>query len=88
MNWRGPLAVRRLRHLLRLHKPLMVFLLETKVDDKRMESIRKKLGYVHGIDVGKRMESIHRKLSYVHGIDASDDGNKGGLCLTWKEVIV
>lgn len=48
----GPGVVRRLRHLLRLHKPQLFFLMETKIDNNKMEHIRRKLGYLNGIDVG------------------------------------
>lgn len=43
--------MRRLRHLLRLHKPLMVFLMEMKIDNKRMEVVRQKLGFLNEIDL-------------------------------------
>lgn len=32
-------------------KPQVVFFMETKVDKKRMECVRRKLGFVNGIDV-------------------------------------
>ncbi|KAA3472766.1 LRR receptor-like serine/threonine-protein kinase FLS2 [Gossypium australe] len=54
-NVRGlgnPRAVRRLRFLLKEHNPDMVFFMETKVNDKRMEMIRRRSGFVNGIDVG------------------------------------
>ncbi|KAA3484968.1 BEACH domain-containing lvsC [Gossypium australe] len=37
----NPWAVRRLQFLLKQHNPDMVFLMETKVDSKRMERIRR-----------------------------------------------
>ncbi|KAA3469953.1 reverse transcriptase [Gossypium australe] len=54
-NVRGlgnPRAVRRLRFLLKQHNPDMVFFMETKIEDKRMEGIRRRCGFVNGIDVG------------------------------------
>ncbi|KAA3490758.1 BEACH domain-containing lvsC [Gossypium australe] len=54
-NVRGlgnPRAVRRLRHLLKQHNPDMVFFMETKINDKRMERIRRRCGFVNGIDMG------------------------------------
>ncbi|KAH1073097.1 hypothetical protein J1N35_025425 [Gossypium stocksii] len=30
----------------------MAFLMETKIDEKRMEKIRRRCGFMHGIDVG------------------------------------
>lgn len=47
----GSTSSYRLRHFLMLHKPLVVFLMETKVDDKRTESICWKLSYVNGFDM-------------------------------------
>ncbi|KAA3477433.1 reverse transcriptase [Gossypium australe] len=44
--------IRRLRFLLKQHNPNMVFFMETKIDDKRMERIRRRSGFVNGIDVG------------------------------------
>ncbi|KAG8475580.1 hypothetical protein CXB51_032446 [Gossypium anomalum] len=54
-NVRGlgsPRAAKRLRFLLKQHKPQMVFLMETKIDGKCMERIRRRCGYENGIDVG------------------------------------
>ncbi|KAA3489018.1 reverse transcriptase [Gossypium australe] len=53
-NVRGlgsPRAVRRLRHLNKQHNPRIVFLLETKLDQKRMERARKSYGFINGIDI-------------------------------------
>ncbi|KAA3456108.1 reverse transcriptase [Gossypium australe] len=54
-NVRGlgnPRAVKRLRFLLKQNNPDMVFLMETKIDVKRMEGIRRKCGFVSRIDIG------------------------------------
>ncbi|KAA3472611.1 reverse transcriptase [Gossypium australe] len=48
----NPRAVRRLRYMLKQHNPNLVFFMETKINDKRMERIRKRSGFVNGIDVG------------------------------------
>ncbi|KAK5803591.1 hypothetical protein PVK06_031239 [Gossypium arboreum] len=48
----SPRAVKRLRYLLKQHKPQMVFLMETKIDVKRMEKIRRRCGFENGIGVG------------------------------------
>ncbi|KAA3479287.1 reverse transcriptase [Gossypium australe] len=45
----NPRAVRRLQFLLKQHNPDMVFLMETKVDSKRMERIRRRSGFVNGL---------------------------------------
>ncbi|KAA3490114.1 reverse transcriptase [Gossypium australe] len=53
-NVRGlgsPRAVRRLRHLIKQQNPRMVFLMETKLDKKRMEMARKSCGLVNGIEI-------------------------------------
>ncbi|KAA3466302.1 expansin-A1-like [Gossypium australe] len=46
-----PWAVRRLRHLLKQHNPHLVFLIETKLDKKRMERVRRSYGFMNGIEV-------------------------------------
>ncbi|KAA3470617.1 reverse transcriptase [Gossypium australe] len=53
-NVRGlgsPRAVRRLRHLCKQFNPQMVFLMETKLDQKRMERVRRSCGFVNGINI-------------------------------------
>lgn len=37
--------------MLKLHKPQLVFLMETKINKVRMETIRRRCGYIHGIDI-------------------------------------
>lgn len=44
-------ACRRLRQMLRLHNPQLVFFMETKVDQRVMETIRRKSGFFNGIDI-------------------------------------
>ncbi|KAA3460285.1 reverse transcriptase [Gossypium australe] len=44
-------AVRRLRHLMKQQNPRMVFLIETKLDKKRMEKVRRSCGLLNGIEV-------------------------------------
>ncbi|KAH1047985.1 hypothetical protein J1N35_038769 [Gossypium stocksii] len=48
---RNPRAIRRLQHTLKLYKPQLVFLMETKVDSTRMERIREKCDFQNGLDV-------------------------------------
>ncbi|KAA3485171.1 BEACH domain-containing lvsC [Gossypium australe] len=43
--------VRRLRHLLKQQNPRLVFLMETKLDKKRIEKVRRSCGLVNGIEV-------------------------------------
>ncbi|KAA3489009.1 reverse transcriptase [Gossypium australe] len=38
--------------MLKQHNPNMVFFMETKVNDKRMERIRRRSGFINGIEVG------------------------------------
>ncbi|KAK5793316.1 hypothetical protein PVK06_034458 [Gossypium arboreum] len=51
---RSPRAIRRLQFLLKQHKPQMIFLMETKIDEKRIERIRRRCGFENGIDVGAK----------------------------------
>ncbi|KAA3486891.1 BEACH domain-containing lvsC [Gossypium australe] len=44
-------TVRRLKNKLRHIQPQILFLMETKVTSKRMESIRRRCGFTNGIDV-------------------------------------
>ncbi|KAA3483968.1 reverse transcriptase [Gossypium australe] len=50
-NYLKSAAVRRLRHLLKQHHPHLVFLMETKLDSKRMDRVRRSCGFINGIDV-------------------------------------
>ncbi|KAA3460530.1 reverse transcriptase [Gossypium australe] len=53
-NVRGlgsPRAVRRLRYLIKQQNPRLVFLMETKLDKKRMEKVRKSCGLLNCIEV-------------------------------------
>ncbi|KAH1108543.1 hypothetical protein J1N35_012311 [Gossypium stocksii] len=47
----SPRALRRLRHLLKQHNPQMVFLMETKLNKKCMEKVRRSYGFMNGIEV-------------------------------------
>ncbi|XP_052486336.1 uncharacterized protein LOC128041067 [Gossypium raimondii] len=54
-NVRGlgsPRAVRKLRFLLKQNNPQLVFLMETIVNEKRMEAIRRRCGFTNGLEVG------------------------------------
>ncbi|CAM8923655.1 unnamed protein product [Rhodiola kirilowii] len=56
-NYRGlgqPRAVRELTDLVRTHRPKVVGLLEIKIDGRKLEPIRKRLGLKHGIVVERR----------------------------------
>ncbi|MBA0742589.1 hypothetical protein Gogos_015631 [Gossypium gossypioides] len=48
---RNPRAIRRLRFTLKQHNPQMVFFMETKVDGRRMERVRRSCGFTDGFDV-------------------------------------
>ncbi|KAA3461526.1 reverse transcriptase [Gossypium australe] len=53
-NVRGlgsPRATRGLRNFLKQQHPQMVFLMETKIDRKRMEKVRMRCGFSNGIDI-------------------------------------
>lgn len=41
----GRRTVRHLWHVLKQYKPIMVFFMETKLDVKRMESVRRRCGF-------------------------------------------
>ncbi|KAA3479327.1 Endonuclease/exonuclease/phosphatase [Gossypium australe] len=47
----SPRAVRRLRYMLKLQNPQMVFFMETKICRSKMERIRYSCGYINGIEV-------------------------------------
>ncbi|MBA0811218.1 hypothetical protein Gohar_003142, partial [Gossypium harknessii] len=51
----SPRAVHRLWYLLKQHNPQMVFFMETKIDEKRMEKVRRRCGFVNGIDLGAKV---------------------------------
>ncbi|GMJ14117.1 hypothetical protein HRI_005080900 [Hibiscus trionum] len=44
-------AVRRLRSKIRVVHPQILFLMETKVSAVHMEKIRRKCGFIHGLDI-------------------------------------
>lgn len=44
-------TVQRLRYVLKLKKPHIVFFMETKLNRKQMELVRRKCGYHNGIEV-------------------------------------
>ncbi|KAA3479379.1 expansin-A1-like [Gossypium australe] len=44
-------AVRRLHYLIKQQHPQLVFLMETKLDQKRMERVRRRCGFTNGIDI-------------------------------------
>ncbi|KAA3479552.1 reverse transcriptase [Gossypium australe] len=48
----NPRTVMRLRFMLKQQNPDMVFFMETKVNNRRMERIRRRSGFTNGIDVG------------------------------------
>ncbi|KAA3453235.1 reverse transcriptase [Gossypium australe] len=45
------LKVRRLRNLIKQYNPYMIFLMETKLNQKRMERVRNMSGFINGIDI-------------------------------------
>lgn len=44
-------TVKRLRQMLKLHNPQMVFFMETKINSRQIEKIRVSYGFFNGIDV-------------------------------------
>ncbi|MFQ6644919.1 hypothetical protein Gotur_019274, partial [Gossypium turneri] len=44
-------AAKWLQHTLKLYKPQLVFLIETKLDRNRMESVQKRCGFHNGLDI-------------------------------------
>ncbi|MBA0845746.1 hypothetical protein Goarm_023033, partial [Gossypium armourianum] len=44
-------AIRRLRHMLKINKPQIIFLMETKLTGNQMENVRRKCNFNNGIDV-------------------------------------
>ncbi|MBA0701810.1 hypothetical protein Goari_024862, partial [Gossypium aridum] len=49
---RGTLEIiRRLRYMLKLYNPQVVFFMETKISSNQMERVRKSCGFLNGIDV-------------------------------------
>ncbi|MBA0626376.1 hypothetical protein Godav_004054, partial [Gossypium davidsonii] len=53
MSWEfgSPRAVRRLRYMLKLHNPQVVFFIEMKLCSIQMERVRRSYGFFNGIDV-------------------------------------
>lgn len=54
-NVRGlgnPRTIRLVRQMLKSYIPQIVFLMETKLDTKHMERVRRKFGYGSGIEMG------------------------------------
>ncbi|MBA0777743.1 hypothetical protein Gotri_005722, partial [Gossypium trilobum] len=53
MSWEfgSPRAVRRLRYMLNLHNPQVVFFMEMKLCSIQMERVRRSYGFFNGIDV-------------------------------------
>ncbi|KAL1060363.1 hypothetical protein V6Z11_D03G112200 [Gossypium hirsutum] len=73
-NVRGlghPRTVRRLKNKLRHIKPQILFLIETKVTSKRMESIRRQCGFTCGIDVAAVGTSGGLSLGWKEGGNVS-----------------
>ncbi|KAL9669520.1 hypothetical protein QQ045_007067 [Rhodiola kirilowii] len=56
-NCRGlghPRIVRELAEMVRIHRPVVVGLQETKIDDGRLEAIRRRLGLKNGVQVSRQ----------------------------------
>ncbi|KAA3453657.1 reverse transcriptase [Gossypium australe] len=71
-NVRGlgqPRTVRRLKNKLRRIQPQILFLMETKVTSKRMESIRRKCGFLNGIDVAATGTRGGLSLGWKEGLN-------------------
>ncbi|MBA0820419.1 hypothetical protein Gohar_022114, partial [Gossypium harknessii] len=52
LGLRSPRVVRRLRQVMKLYNPRMVFFMETKIAENRMEKVRRQCGFNYRIDVG------------------------------------
>ncbi|GMI85864.1 hypothetical protein HRI_002255700 [Hibiscus trionum] len=66
-NVRGlgkPRTVRRLRRKLKEANPLIVFLIETKLSSVKMDRVRRKCGYLCGIDVASQGRSGDLSLAW------------------------
>ncbi|GMI75496.1 hypothetical protein like AT4G29090 [Hibiscus trionum] len=73
-NVRGlgkPRAVNRLRNSLRGNHPHILFLMETKLDRRRMEKVRCSCGFVFGIDVDAVGSRGGLSLGWKHDIDVT-----------------
>ncbi|GMI90889.1 hypothetical protein HRI_002758200 [Hibiscus trionum] len=57
-------TVNRLKHMLRDVNPAVIFLIETKLQCKRMEGIRKLCGYSNGIDVASNGRSGGHSMAW------------------------
>ncbi|MBA0753132.1 hypothetical protein Gogos_021703, partial [Gossypium gossypioides] len=63
-------ACRRLRLTLKSHNPHIVFLMETKLDGRRMEKFHRKCGFMNGIDVqAKGFSKSHIDVDIIGGDD-------------------
>ncbi|MBA0770874.1 hypothetical protein Gotri_019430 [Gossypium trilobum] len=51
MNLEGPWAIRRFQYVLKLYNPQVVFIMETKLSKIRMKNVRRKCGFLNGIDI-------------------------------------
>ncbi|KAA3459484.1 reverse transcriptase [Gossypium australe] len=71
-GWRGRmLEVRRLRYMLRLQNPQMVFFMEMKICRSRMERIRHRCRYVNGIEVDPEGTRRGLCLAWKQGVNVT-----------------
>ncbi|MBA0752546.1 hypothetical protein Gogos_001373 [Gossypium gossypioides] len=56
----SPRTVRRLRYMLKIYNPQMVFFMETKINSRQMEKIRGSYGFFNGIDVSSEGEEGYK----------------------------
>ncbi|MBA0729118.1 hypothetical protein Golax_020420, partial [Gossypium laxum] len=81
-------TVRRLRHLLKINNPQIVFFMETKLSRKQMEKARRRCGYANGIEVDseglprdeRMMETFRRMLEECQLNDVGFEGS----WFTWE----
>ncbi|KAA3480186.1 reverse transcriptase [Gossypium australe] len=59
-----PRVVHNLRNKLREVRPQILFLMETKISARRMEGVRRKCGFHHGIDVGAKGSKSRLSLGW------------------------
>ncbi|MBA0583907.1 hypothetical protein Gorai_014747 [Gossypium raimondii] len=73
-NIRGlgnPWFVRRIQHVLKKYYPQVVFFMEKKVERTRMERIKKKYGFVNGVDISAQGSRGSLSLSWCSSVNVT-----------------
>lgn len=63
-------AVCQLQHVLKLHKPYLVFLMETKIDNCKMEKVRQRCDFLIGFYVSE-IRSRGLNLAWIDEIQVT-----------------